>query len=108
MNAKRPDVGPPSPVTVAVNDVHVFGYPVVVRPSLMLRSTVVKSAGFVLAPLVLITTLIRSGNVGAATVLVWNVMVLPLVSVTTGLIMNVLSVAKPEPLLKFIARCCAP
>jgi len=71
----------------------------------MLKSTVVKLAGSVLAPLVLITTLMRSGNAGTSTVRVWNVIVLPLASVSTGLIMNVLMFAVPAPLLKFIARC---
>jgi len=74
----------------------------------MLKSTVVKLAGSVLAPLVLITTRMRSGNAGTSTVRVWNVIVLPLLSVNTGLIMNVFICAVPAPLLKFIARCWAP
>lgn len=108
MNANLPEVGPPRPDTVPVNCVHVFGYPAVVKPSLTLTSTVVKSAAFVLAPFVLITRRRRSGNDGVVTVLVQNVTVLPLVSVTTGLIRNVLIALVPAPLLKFIAANCVP
>ena len=42
------------------------------------------------------------------TVRVWNVIVSPLLNVSTGLIRNVLIADVAEPLLKFIAACCAP
>ena len=108
MNANLPEVAPPKPDTVPVNCVHTFGYPARVNPSFTLTSTVVKSAAFVLAPFVLITRRMRSGNAGAVTVLVQNVTVSPLLSVTTGLIRNVLIALVPDPLLKFIAACWTP